>query len=119
IFPHAVVDEANRPGWIVNVTNDAWFGTSIGPRQHFAITRTRAVEEGLPLVRAGNSGISAIIDPHGRVLARLDLGRRGVLEGVLPAALRQPTPYARHGDAIAAAMLLALLIAARLGFRRI
>ena len=118
IFPHAVVDETNRPGWIVNVTNDAWFGTSIGPRQHFAITRVRAVEEGLPLVRAGNSGISAIIDPHGRVLSRLDLGQRGILDGVLPQALPRATPYARHGDALYAAMLLALLIAARLGFRR-
>ena len=119
IFPHAVVDETNRPGWIVNVTNDAWFGTSIGPRQHFAITRVRAVEEGLPLVRAGNSGISAIIDPHGRVLARLDLGRRGILEGILPQALPRATAYARHGDAIYAAMLLVLLLAARRGFRRI
>lgn len=119
IFPHAVVDEANRPGWIVNVTNDAWFGTSIGPRQHFAITRVRAVEEGLPLVRAGNSGISAIIDPHGRVLSRLDLGQRGILEGTLPQALPRATAYSRHGDVIYAAMLLALLIAARLGFRRI
>ena len=119
IFPHTVVDEANRPGWIVNVTNDAWFGTSIGPRQHFAITRVRAVEEGLPLVRAGNSGISAIIDPHGRVLSRLDLGRRGILDGILPQALPRATPYARCGDAIYAAMLVILLIAARLGFRRV
>ncbi len=119
IFPHAVVDEANRPGWIVNVTNDAWFGTSIGPRQHFAITRVRAVEEGLPLVRAGNSGISAIIDPHGRVLSRIELGQRGILDGVLPRALPRATAYARHGDAIYAAMLLALLIAVRLNSRRI
>ena len=78
----------------------------------------RAVEEGLPLVRAGNSGISAIIDPHGRVLSGLDLGQRGILDGVLPQALPRATPYARHGDALYAAMLLALLIAARLGFRR-
>ncbi|GGE99665.1 apolipoprotein N-acyltransferase [Aliidongia dinghuensis] len=98
IFPHDVIDEAHRPGWILNVTNDAWFGTSTGPHQHFAIARTRAVEEGLPLVRAANTGISGVVDAHGRVLASLGLGRSGVLDVPLPAALPEATPYGRWGD---------------------
>ena len=97
IFPGAVLDKTARPRWLLNVTNDAWFGTSAGPYQHFAAARLRAVEEGLPLVRAANTGISAIIDPYGRVLRRLDLGVAGVLDGPLPAA-SNPPPYGRFGD---------------------
>lgn len=72
------------PGLILNLTNDAWFGDTPGPRQHFAQARLRAVEEGLPLVRAANSGISAVVDPYGRVLASLPLAREGVLDSPLP-----------------------------------
>jgi apolipoprotein N-acyltransferase len=97
IFPSAVVDESNRPAWILNVTNDAWYGRSSGPYQHFAAARTRAVEEGLPLVRVANNGISGVMDPVGRVLARTDLDAIGYLDRPLPAALA-PTPYARMGD---------------------
>jgi apolipoprotein N-acyltransferase len=84
IFPHQIVDEAHRPAWLLNVTNDAWYGFSSGPFQHFAITRTRAVEEGLPLVRAANNGISAVIDPYGRIVSRLGLDDIGVLDAPLP-----------------------------------
>jgi apolipoprotein N-acyltransferase len=73
IFPGTAVDEHARPAWIFNVTNDAWYGRSSGPYQHFAIARTRAIEEGLPLVRAANNGISGVVDPAGRVLARTGL----------------------------------------------
>ncbi|MGQ0567239.1 MAG: apolipoprotein N-acyltransferase [Gemmobacter sp.] len=104
IFPGHVVDEAIRPDWIFNATNDAWFGTSIGPWQHFASARMRAVEEGLPLVRAANTGISAVVDPFGRVTALLDLGEQGIIDTSLPRPLRA-TPYALFGDW----MLLALL----------
>ncbi len=99
IFPRAVIDRGARPGWILNVTNDAWFGDSIGPRQHFAQSRMRAIEEGLPVVRVANTGISAVIDPYGRVLKSLPLGRRGVVDGQLPTTI-PPTFYASFGDAI-------------------
>ena len=90
---------AERPGLLLNVTNDGWFGNTTGPRQHLHQARVRAVEEGLPLVRAANNGISAVIDGYGRVLARLDLNVRGVIDAPLPAALPPPL-YARFGDVV-------------------
>jgi len=102
IFPGAVVPrEGPRPRWLLNVTNDAWFGTSAGPHQHFAAARFRAVEEGLPLVRVANTGISAIVDPFGRVAASLGLGQSGVIDGGLPAALETLPLFARVGNALA------------------
>lgn len=109
IFPDGVVEPGMRPGWIVNVTNDAWFGTSIGPHQHLSQVRLRAVEQGLPVARAANTGISAVIDPYGRIVASKPLGTTGVIDAALPAAL-SPTPYARLGDG-----LLAVLLAATAG----
>jgi apolipoprotein N-acyltransferase len=105
IFPGDVVERHDRPGWIVNLTNDGWFGISTGPYQHLQQARLRAIEQGLPLVRAANTGISAVIDPLGRVVARLGLGLEGVLDSALPAAI-PPTPYARAGD-IPAVIILA------------
>ncbi|MGH7061601.1 MAG: apolipoprotein N-acyltransferase, partial [Stellaceae bacterium] len=105
IFPGAVVDEHSRPTWILNVTNDAWYGRSSGPYQHFAIARTRAIEEGLPLVRAANNGISGVIDAAGRVVARTGLDSIGFADVALPAPL-PPTIYAKLGDWIFLAMLL-------------
>lgn len=120
IFPGAVVSDgpidSERPAWMINVTNDAWFGDSAGPHQHLAMARVRAVEEGLPLVRAANTGISAIIDAHGRVRGSLKLGTAGVLDGGLPAALEYRTPYARWGDL--GALVLAALLAALSGLWR-
>ncbi len=97
IFPGAVVDESDRPAWMLNATNDAWYGRSSGPFQHFAIARTRAVEEGLPLVRVADNGITAVIDASGRVLARTSLDAVGYVDVALPAAAAR-TPYARAGD---------------------
>lgn len=109
IFTGQIVDEADRPAWLVNVTDDAWFGDSAGPRQHFADARLRAVEEGLPLARDANSGISAMIDSYGRVTASLGLNRDGVLVAALPGAL-PPTIYARFGLKIPAIMSILLII---------
>ena len=109
IFPGNVAGRDDRPGWIVNLTNDGWFGISTGPYQHLQQARLRAIEEGLPLVRAANTGISAVIDPSGRIVARLDLGIEGVLDANLPAAL-PPTIYTRVGDIPAATILVATLL---------
>jgi len=83
-----------RPGFMLNVTNDAWFGRTAGPYQHFAQARVRTIEQGLPLLRAANTGITAIVDPYGRVLAQLPLGQEGVLDGILPGKIAPP-PFAR------------------------
>ncbi len=96
IFPGAVVDDAARPSWMLNLTDDAWYGRSSGPFQHFAIARTRAVEEGLPLVRVANNGVSGVIDANGRVPARVNLDAIGHADVELPAA-GQPTLFARAG----------------------
>jgi apolipoprotein N-acyltransferase len=98
IFPGAIVDEHDRPAWILNVTNDAWYGRTSGPFQHFAIARTRAVEEGLPLVRVANNGVSGIVDETGRVVARINLDTVGYADLPLPADTSAPTLYARGGD---------------------
>ncbi len=98
IFPGEVTQQGAPPGWLLNLTNDGWFGRSSGPYQHFASARMRAVEEGLPLVRAANTGISAIVDAHGRVVRRLGLGAEGVIDGPLPVALARRTVFARFGN---------------------
>ena len=108
VFPGDIVSRDERPAWIVNVTNDGWFGNSAGPYQHLQQARLRAIEEGLPIVRAANTGISAVIDPLGRIVARLDLGTEGVLDATLPAAIG-PTVYGRLGD-IPAALLVAIAL---------
>lgn len=112
IFPGAVTDPADRPDWLLNVTNDAWFALSTGPHQHFAMARVRAVEEGLPLVRVANTGISAVVDGYGRMLKRLDLNDIGVIDSPLPAPLGEPTLYARVRDLPLVVLITAALFAA-------
>jgi apolipoprotein N-acyltransferase len=109
IFPGDVAERDDRPGWIVNLTNDGWFGISTGPYQHLQQARLRAIEQGLPLVRAANTGISAVIDPVGRIVAKLDLGIEGVLDSPLPSAIAA-TIYTRVGDIPAAIIVAAAFI---------
>jgi apolipoprotein N-acyltransferase len=116
IFPGAVVPEA-RPQWLLNVTNDAWFGYSAGPFQHLAAARLRAVEEGLPMVRAAQTGVSVVLDAHGRVAARLGLGEMGSILAPLPGAL-PPTLYARLGAWLPGLLGLAAFLAPFLLKRR-
>lgn len=97
LFPSAVIG-ATRPGWLVNVTDDSWFGPWAGPEQHLLAARVRAIEEGLPVVRAANTGISAVVDPLGREITTLGLGRTGAIDSGLPRALAMPG-YALYGDA--------------------
>jgi apolipoprotein N-acyltransferase len=97
VFPGLLRRAPGRADWIVQITNDAWFGTMTGPYQHLAQARLRAIEQGLPLVRAANTGVSALIDPWGRVVAALPLGQAGFLDVALPPPL-PATPYARWGD---------------------
>jgi apolipoprotein N-acyltransferase len=108
IFPGEIVDRVDPPAWLVNVTNDAWFGQSTGPHQHLAAARLRAVEEGLPLIRAANTGISAVFDAKGRELGRLGLGETGFLVRRLPAPL-PPGLAARGGIMIPAILAFSAL----------
>ena len=110
IFPGNVVNAADRPKWMLNLTNDAWYGISTGPYQHFDAARFRAVEEGLPLVRVANTGISGVIDAYGRVVRHLKLGEKATLDSALPTAL-PPTVYSRSGNAVAL-LLIAIILAA-------
>jgi apolipoprotein N-acyltransferase len=113
IFPGEIGTSQTRPGWIVNVTNDGWFGISSGPYQHFQQARLTAIEEGLPIARAANTGISAVIDPLGRVINSLPLGTEGVLDAPLPRPISPPL-YTRLGDAPAAILVvLAFIVVAR------
>jgi len=107
-----------RPAWMLVITDDAWFGDSAGPRQHFADARLRAVEEGLPLARDANSGVSAMIDPFGHVTASLPLNSQGVLVTNLPQSLSPPL-FARIGLILPVILSLAVILTGWLISRRI
>lgn len=107
IFPWIAIDPRNRPDWILNVTNDAWYGDSPGPYQHFAMSRMRAIEQGLPLVRAANTGISAVISPYGTVIRKLSLNERGIIDQKLPNKNTR-TFYSKYIEWPVVALLLAM-----------
>jgi apolipoprotein N-acyltransferase len=109
IFPDDVTEAAARPGWLLNVTNDAWFGSSAGPYQHFHQAQVRAVEQGLPVVRAANTGISAVIDAYGRVPAEVGLGEKGLIDAVLP-KVGPKTFFVRAGIALEISVLALALV---------
>lgn len=118
IFPGQVVDKQVRPYWLLNVTNDGWYGLSAGPYQHFAAAQMRAVEEGLPLARAANTGISGMIDAYGRVTAVLGLGQEGIVDASLPRRTDRPPLYAVFGNKVPLIFCLFLLIAAAVPYRK-
>jgi len=105
IFPGAVVPDGPRPGFMLNLTNDAWFGRTTGPYQHFYQARVRAVEEGLPLVRSANTGISAVTDAYGRIVASTKLNETRAIEARLPVSLAPPFA-ARYGNMIILYLIL-------------
>jgi apolipoprotein N-acyltransferase len=111
IFPTEIVQGSARPGLLINITNDGWFGDTTGPRQHFHQTRVRAVEEGLPIVRSANNGVSAIIDGQGRVVAMLNLNERGVVDAGIPGPVAAPV-YATAGDSTFVVLALIFLATA-------
>ena len=118
IFAEEVSDGPDRPRLLLLITNDAWFGEAAGPYQHLAQARLRAIEQGLPMVRVANTGVTAMIDAHGRLIQRLPLGVSGAIDVALPAAL-PPTLYARWGELPFGSILILLTIALYLGRQRI
>lgn len=117
IFPSEVNATRGDERWLLNLTNDAWFGETFGPYQHFAQARLRAVEQGLPLVRAANTGISAVIDPYGRIVQSLPVGVAGTLDTPLPKAIARPV-FVRYGQTILAAWLTLMAILAMISAYR-
>jgi apolipoprotein N-acyltransferase len=111
VFPRLVNNAPERADWMLQITNDAWFGIRTGPFQHLDQARLRAVEQGLPLIRVANTGVTAVIDARGRIRQALPFGEVGVLDTALPAAL-PPTPYARFGDLPLALLLAGLALLA-------
>jgi apolipoprotein N-acyltransferase len=109
IFPHHLLDPDARPQAIINVTNDGWFGHSTGPYQHLAQARFRAIEQGVPIIRAANTGVSAVIDSYGRIREALPLGTQGVIDAAVPEAVSL-TFYGRWGDFPLLLMVLATLV---------
>lgn len=99
IFPQHITPQTPQ-SWMLNITNDAWFGHSSGPYQHLHMVRVRSIEQGIPLIRAANTGISAVIDSYGRVIHHLQLGTEGIIDSTLPKALPTKTTYSKYKNYI-------------------
>lgn len=111
IFPAYRADGAK---WLINITNDGWFGLSSGPHQHFHMVRMRAVERGVPLVRAANTGISGVVDAYGRVIASIPLGDKGVLDAELPKTINERTIYVNFLERFTFAMVVGMAVISRI-----
>ncbi|MBO6506238.1 MAG: apolipoprotein N-acyltransferase [Kordiimonadaceae bacterium] len=119
IFPGQVYDPGDRPEWLLNITNDGWFGLTNGPYQHLALARFRAIEEGLPVVRSASTGVSAVIDAHGRTVAAMGVDRAGVLDTPLPRAIAPPAVQTSIKMlAVLAVSVLVILVFLLLGLHR-
>lgn len=114
IFAEEISVGQKRASLIILITNDAWFGESAGPQQHLVQARFRAIEQGLPMIRSANTGISAMIDPYGRAIHSLGLGQTGIIDARLPTAL-PATTYSKYGDwpALIACLLLVSFVSTR------
>lgn len=112
IFPGTIPVGEDRPGWLLNVTNDGWFGLTNGPYQHLGLARFRAIEEGLPVVRSANTGVSAIIDAYGRTVSSLGLDQSGILDSPLPSAIEPP----EYSTSFKMMVTLVLCLIVMLGF---
>ena len=110
IFPGQITDPLDRPDWLLNITNDAWYGDSSGPRQHLLQTRVRAIEEGLPIVRSAGTGISALIDPYGRILDQVQLNTQGIISSELPEKILTSTIYSVYKEWIFTFMIFILIL---------
>ncbi len=117
IFPGEMHAKDQRPIWLVTVTNDAWFGDDAGPKQHLDQARLRAIETGLPMARSANTGISALIDPYGRIIQKIPLYKQGIIDHALPQS-RSETIYSKVGDSIFFLMLLSALVLVLIPYRR-
>ena len=116
VFPQHAKTGGSRPDMLIQITNDAWFGTWSGPYQHLAQARMRAIEQGLPMLRSANTGVSAVIDAKGRIVDSIDLGQAGYIDVPLPAALND-TIYSRSGDVPLLVLLLGLTLVGALRAR--
>ena len=112
IFPAEITNSNQRPEWLINLTNDAWYGDSAGPRQHLIATRLRAAEEGLSIIRVANSGISAAIDPLGRIIGQIPLNQSQILDVSLPSKLSTKTIYGNYGNFVPIIFISLLIILA-------
>jgi len=118
IFPGQVTDQQNRAQWILNLTNDGWYGRTAGPHQHFVSARLRAVEEGLPVVRVAGTGISGIIDAYGRVMQRLELDEKSFIDGDLPLPSQNLTVFAQFGNTVPLALVILVALGGVIVARR-
>jgi apolipoprotein N-acyltransferase len=109
VFPGLLTPAAGRADLLLTLTNDGWFGTATGPRQHYHQGRVRAIETGVPLLRASSNGISAMVDPLGREQARIELNAIGTFDAAVPVPLSPPV-YARWGDGIFVGLLVSLAL---------